>query len=76
MARWWKQHAKAPRVCARCQRNEDVHEGLCRKCRAELLAEETPKGEIREVRVGDEQVPEAPSLEPPHARPWVHRGGG
>ena len=76
MARWWKQHTKAPRACTRCQRNEHVHEGLCRKCRAEFLAEGTPKGEIGEVRVVDEKVPATPSLEPPHARPWVHRGGG
>lgn len=76
MAPWWQKHVKRARPCARCDGTEEVHRGLCRNCRAWLLAQETSGGEASEVPVADEEIPPAPGLEPPHSRPWVHRGSG
>ncbi len=73
---WWRRHSSEPRHCRRCNGTDEVHRGLCRHCRALLLAEETPGGEGRVVTPGDEPLPPPPDLEPPHSRPWVHRGGG
>ena len=74
MAPWWRPKRHEADHCHRCRGIEDVHRGLCRRCRAELLAEETPTA-ATVVRDG-EAMPSAPDLEPPHARPWVHRGSG
>lgn len=75
MSPWWHKHSDRTPHCARCKGTEDVHRGLCRACRARLTAEETPGGPV-EVTPFEEDVPRAPSLEPSHSRPWVHRGGG
>ena len=76
MAPWWKRRQRRIKVCTRCHGNEEVHEGLCRKCRTELLAEEVRDGEIVDRPPQDAHLPPTPSLEPAHDRPWVHRGGG
>jgi len=79
MTPWWHRHPKQhPLVphCERCRGTEDVHRGLCRACRGLLLAEETPGGDPGRVTPRPAETPSAPSLEPPHSRPWVHRGGG
>lgn len=76
MTPWWRRHSTKDKHCRRCNGIEEVHRGLCRHCRAELLVEETPGGEAQTVAPVDERLPEPPDLEPPHSRPWVHRGGG
>jgi hypothetical protein len=76
MAPWWTKRPKKVKVCLRCRGNEDLHDGLCRRCRAQLLLEETRGGETQNALPADNEVPTPVSLEPPHARPWVHRGSG
>jgi hypothetical protein len=76
MAPWWKRHHHRTRGCVRCEGNVDVHERLCRRCRAELDVKQTSSIEVTEIRPVFRPMPERPSLEPPHDRPWVHRGGG
>ncbi len=50
------------KTCRRCGGHEDVHRGLCVGCRGASVAPDP-----------EERAPEAPSLEPPHDRPWVAR---
>ena len=76
MAPWWTKRSEKVKVCLRCRGNERLHDGLCRRCRAELLLEETRGRETDNVLAPDKDVPKPVSLEPPHARPWVHRGRG
>jgi hypothetical protein len=76
MAPWWSKHPKKVEVCLRCRGSEHLHDGLCRRCRAQLRLEETRGGETRNVPPADKEVPTAVTLEPPHARPWVHRDSG
>jgi hypothetical protein len=77
MSPWWRKHLKRRTPhCARCNGIEDIHRGLCRACRARLLADETPGGKAVDLPPLEENPPPAPSLEPAHSRPWVHRGGG
>lgn len=56
-------------VCERCGGTEQVRFGLCLDC-----TRARRKG--AKAKSAEEQVPPAPPLEPPHSRPWVHRGGG
>jgi len=76
MAPWWKRHAKRNTPCERCGSIEDVHRSFCRKCRAELSSQETRGGQGVRIPPVEGTKPPAPDLEPPHDRPWVHRGGG
>jgi len=76
MSPWWKRHAGHRQICERCRGIEDVHRGLCRHCRAQLLVEESPGGESVQVRPVSAPMPDAADIEPTHDRPWVHRGGG
>ena len=55
------------KVCRICGSNEDIHRGLCRRCRRSDQAQRDTERE---------RHPKEPRLEPPHARPWVHRGSG
>ena len=75
MAPWWRKHRHPLRVCESCGGNVDVRRGLCRKCRQALSAGETPTRSGTPIPVEDQALPEPPDLEPPHARPWVQRGG-
>lgn len=75
MSPWWKGHHRTGvKVCRSCHGEEDVHDGLCRHCRRGLLAEETPRPTV--IAEKSEHVPPAPTVEPAHDRPWVHRQGG
>jgi len=77
MSPWWKTHPKRrTSVCESCRGTEDVHRGLCRRCRARLLADETPGGRPVDVEPPASKDPRTPTFAPPHSRPWVHRGGG
>lgn len=76
LASWLRLRARRPNLCERCHGSEHVRRGICRRCRAELLAEATPGGAPPVVGTTDSRPPRAPSLEPPHSRPWLHRGGG
>lgn len=57
-------------VCERCGGTRRVRGGLCRSCRRRALGRGTSVPEVNKPR------PRSPDLEPPHSRPWVHRGGG
>jgi predicted amidophosphoribosyltransferase len=59
-----------PRTCLECGAPLRVRRGLCRRCRRRAMGKGTtlPGSESR--------PPRPPDLEPPHSRPWVHRGGG
>mgnify|MGYP006316663995 FL=1 len=59
-----------PKVCRSCGATQHVHRGLCRACSKRALGAGEPVPEARE------QPPARPDLEPPHGRPWVHRGSG
>jgi hypothetical protein len=76
MAPWWKRHHHQTEGCARCQGHDTVREGLCRKCRADLFADQTSGQAVTEIQIPVPPMPGSPSLEPSHDRPWVHRGGG
>lgn len=62
------------KVCLECGSPSHVRRGLCRRCRerepgpAGLPGVETPGPEPKPKR--------PPDLEPPRARPWVHKGSG
>lgn len=58
------------KVCTNCGATEHVHRGLCRSCRERALGPGEP------VVEAGERPPDRPDVEPPHSRPWVHRGGG
>ncbi|MER3453106.1 MAG: hypothetical protein C4344_05550, partial [Acidimicrobiia bacterium] len=62
------------RVCAGCGATLRVRRGLCRRCRRRLR--EGGAQEFDAHARTESRLPKAPDLEPPHARPWVHRGGG
>jgi hypothetical protein len=47
-------------TCRHCGGHEDVHHGTCGACRLAGVSGET-----------NQEMPEAPSLEPPKDRPWV-----
>lgn len=56
-------------ACEKCGGTEQVRFGRCLRC--------TRAGTGAGAKAGpDERLPEAPPLEPPHSRPWIHRGGG
>ncbi len=76
MAPWWRRKKSGVEHCRSCNGIDDVHRGLCRHCRARLLAEETPGGEPADATPADEAPTRPPALEPPHSRPWIHRGAG
>ena len=59
---------KRSRMCHSCGNDENVHFGLCKRCRE--------RTDPRTAAVRQERVPRPPTLEPAHSRPWVHRGGG
>jgi hypothetical protein len=65
----WRRRA-AVGVCVQCGGTRGVRRGLCRTCRRRAMGKGTPVPEAAEPR------PPSPELEPPHSRPWVHRGGG
>jgi hypothetical protein len=66
----WRRRA-ATGVCEQCGGTRRVRRGLlCRSCRRRAMGKGTPVLEVRKPR------PPPPELEPPHSRPWVHRGGG
>lgn len=71
---WWRRHRETTKVCRSCHGNEEVHDGLCRHCRRALLNEETPRP-VTVTPEKPEHMPSRPPVEPPHDRPWVHRGG-
>lgn len=50
------------KTCRQCGGHEEVRRGVCAACR-------TRSGEL----AAEEEVPEEPSLEPSHDRPWVAR---
>jgi NMD protein affecting ribosome stability and mRNA decay len=58
------------RVCHNCGATRHVRRGLCRSCRKWALGTGEPVPEVTE------RPPARPDLEPPHGRPWVHRGSG
>jgi predicted amidophosphoribosyltransferase len=58
------------KVCRSCGATRHVRHGLCRSCRKRAL------GAGESVPDVQEQPPARPDLEPPHGRPWVHRGSG
>jgi NMD protein affecting ribosome stability and mRNA decay len=58
------------RVCHNCGATRHVRRGLCRSCRKRALGTGEPVPEVTE------RPPARPDLEPPHGRPWVHRGSG
>jgi len=76
MAPWWKWRHRSKESCSRCGSDCDVRHSLCRACRSQVPTEETHcrRGTIAES--APESHYHQPSLEPPHDRPWVHRGGG
>jgi hypothetical protein len=74
MSPWWSKHHRASHHCVECDATEHVHRGLCRRCRHRLLAETS--GNLPPVEGPNRTHRRDPSLEPPHSRPWVHRGGG
>lgn len=77
MSPWWRRHRRTEmKICERCGAVEDVHRGLCRHCRSQLLAAETPAGSGGDTPPAADLPPHPPSVEPPHDRPWVHRGAG
>lgn len=55
-------------VCRECGTTLRIRRGLCRSCQRRM-----GKGDIP---MAEQKPPRAPELEPPHDRPWVHRGGG
>jgi NMD protein affecting ribosome stability and mRNA decay len=58
------------RVCHNCGATRHVRRGLCRSCRRRALGTGEPVPEVTE------RPPARNDLEPPHGRPWVHRGSG
>jgi hypothetical protein len=72
MSPWWRQHMSYPRPCELRQRVDVLHDGLCKHCRREIVAEGVEVQAPSEV----ERAPHDPELEPLHDRPWIHRGGG
>jgi len=64
----------ANKVCLECGSSSHVRRGLCRRCRrrepgpATLARQEGPPVPSPLGRPAD--------LEPPRARPWVHKGSG
>ena len=58
------------KVCRSCGATHHVRRGLCRACRKRALSTGEPVPET------PERPPGRPDLEPPHGRPWVHRGSG
>jgi len=58
------------KVCRSCGATQHVRRGLCRSCRKRALGAGEPVPEV------PKQPPPRPDLEPPHGRPWVHRGSG
>jgi ribosomal protein L40E len=69
MKQRWKVKQRL-KVCRSCGATRHVRRGLCRSCRTRTLGAGEP------VPESPEQPPGRPDLEPPHGRPWVHRGGG
>ncbi len=59
------------KVCRQCGASGHVRRGLCRACRRRALAE--APGVSAASAPGR---PPAVHVEPPHARPWVHKGSG
>jgi hypothetical protein len=76
MSPWWTKHARSPEHCLRCKSTDDVHRDLCRRCRTRLLDEASPGGGHPAAPVSEPPAPVAPSIEPAHSRPWVHKGSG
>lgn len=80
MAPWWRGRSSGPKVCSSCGGTEDVRRGRCGNCRqAPPAGQATAGGDAGRPRnppAPREPVPESPTIEPAHNRPWVHRGGG
>lgn len=60
------------KICRECGATEHVRRGVCRGCRHRALG---PAAEITGP-APERRRPNGATLEPPHARPWVHKGSG
>ena len=74
MSPWWKHRTRRPGICMKCRGLEDVHDDLCRHCRAELMKEST-RGRRPDEHEQPLLAPHQAEAEPAHDGPWVHRGG-
>jgi hypothetical protein len=57
------------RYCDHCGSDQDVHEGVCHRCREQIRGPRVlmpPKGR--------RAVPRRAPVRPPHDQPWVPRG--
>lgn len=62
------------KVCLECGSSLHVRRGLCRHCRKREPGPATlPRIEAPEV---EPKLDRPPDVEPPRARPWVHKGSG